>query len=402
MSQPEVIVVNVTSAPGVLGGAVLAAQWHSQYMAAKIPLELWRMWDKDETVSIDRLTVRNFTCQPSFGKLGNYLPKLAQKVLLASDIPKALAANPPKIVHIQNPAPGLEFEKIARQCQQLGTKVVASTHGFQEMFDPQYGYDKFYHKYGWNELLVKPLQRAFAHVDAFLLGYPQQKELLLSKGVSEDKLHLVPNGIDPFYAQPPTEAEKLQTIEKFGLNSDIPILLFMGNHTLNKGIGTLMKVAANLSSPATIVVGGKLLKDEPEKWLTEFDFPPYVKVVFTDFLSVSEQRSLYHISRLFLFPSISETLPLAILEAMGAGLPVIACDVGGISYQLADNAGVVVPLNNFAAFLQAVQTLLDDRSACDRISERSKARQQTIFDWEKLADKTIEIYEQLVPLTKPM
>jgi alpha-maltose-1-phosphate synthase len=397
MSQPKVIVAAINSAPGVaVGGAALAAQWHSRYMASKIPLELWRMWDKDETINVDNLTIRNFASKPKFGLVGQYLPKLAKKVFLESDIPKVLRASPPKIVHIQNPGPALEFERIARICREVGTKVVVSTHGFQEVFDPQYGFDKFYHKFGWNEWIIKPIERSFADIDAFLLGYPKQKELLLSKGVPEDKMHLVPNGIDPFYIQPPTEIEKLQTIQKFSLDPDIPIFLFMGNHTLNKGIDTLMRVANNLSSPATIVIGGKLLANEPQKWLSGINLPPYVKVIFTDLLSVVEQRVLYHISTLFLFPSISETLPLSILEAMGAGLPVIAYDVGGISYQLENNAGLSLPLRDFSSFLNAVETLSNDRDACDKMSYHSKIRQQEIFDWNALADKTIEVYNHLI------
>jgi alpha-maltose-1-phosphate synthase len=396
MPQPEVIVVNVTSAPGKLGGAVLAAQWHSQYMASKISLELWRMWDKDETIYLDNLTIRNFLSRIKFGSIGKSLPMLAQKVLLESEISNALMSKPPKIVHIQNPAPGFEFEKIARLCKKAGTKVVVSTHGFQEIFDPQYGYDKFYHKIGWNETLVKPLQKAFANVDAFLLGFPEQKELLISKGVPIEKLHLVPNGIDPYYIQPPTQQEISETVQKFSLDLDLPILLFMGNHTLNKGIDTLMKVAANLTTPVTVVVGGKLLKDEPQKWLSAYPSAPNIKVVFTDYLSVAEQRVLYHISRIFLFPSVSETLPLAILEAMGAGLPVVAYNVGGISYELAENAGIVVPLKNFSAFFDAVQYLLNDSIACQEISCNAKLRQKEIFSWDILADKTVEIYRQLI------
>jgi alpha-maltose-1-phosphate synthase len=105
---------------------------------------------------------------------------------------------------------------------------------------------------------------------------------------------------------------------------------------------------------------------------------------------------LYHISKLFLFPSISETLPLSILEAMGAGLPVIAYDIGGVSYQLADNSGVVLPLHDFSAFFNAVEKLLNDQTAHQKISENSKIRQQEIFSWDKLADKTIEVYRQLM------
>jgi glycosyltransferase involved in cell wall biosynthesis len=394
--KPEVIVVNLTSAPGALGGAGLAAQWHSWFMAKQIPLSLWRMWDKNETKVMDQLTIRNFAARPKFGALGHYLPNLAKKTLLESDIANALSENNPKIVHLQNPSPAIEFEKIAKRCRHTGSKLVVSTHGFQEIFDPHYGFDKWHQKIGWNLLLRKPLHRSFKHVDAFLIGFPQQREFLAKLGVPDHKMHLVPNGIDPFFDQKPTAEERRHVKDKFGLTEDTPVLLFMGNHTMNKGLGTLIKLAATLTTPATVVVGGKLLKDEPEKWLQDVILPPHVRVVFTDFLSVAEQRALYHVSNVFAFPSISETLPLVVLEAMAAGLPTVAFDTGGISYQLADGAGFAVPLNDFNAFKIAVEKLLAKPKLHAQISAASKARQAELFSWQALADKTIAVYRQLL------
>lgn len=392
----EIVVVNLTSAPSVVGGAVLAAQWHSWYMAAKMPLTLWRMWDKDECVVLDHLKIRNFASRIKFGTLGSLLPGLAKKVLLESDIVLALRKNPPKIVHLQNPSPALEFEKIARQSSRLGTKVVVSTHGFQEIFDPHYGYDKLYHRIGWNLLLRNPLHRSFKNVDAFLVGFPQQRQFLAGLGVPERKMHLVPNGIDPFFNETATPKECAEVRKKFELQADCPMLLFMGNHTLNKGLGTLIKLATDLTVPATVVIGGKLLKGEPDKWLSGIVLPPHVRVVFTDFLSVAEQRALYHVASVFAFPSISETLPLVILEAMAAGLPVVAFDTGGISYQLEDGAGFAVPLGDFEAFKAAAHRLLADPPLRARMSAAAQKRQQEFFAWDALADKTIAVYQRLL------
>jgi alpha-maltose-1-phosphate synthase len=395
-SRPDVVVVNLTSSPGVLGGATLAAQWHSWHVAAKMPVALWRMWDKDETFIMDYLPVRNFTSRVKFGAAGSLMPSLAKKVMLESDIAAALRESPPKIVHLQNPSPALEFEKIAAQCQRLGTKVVVSTHGFQEIFDPHYGFDKIHQRIGWDLLLRKPLHRAFKNVDAFLIGFPRQQEFLASLGVPEHKTHLVPNGVDPIFATAATAQECAEVRQKFSLQAQTPVLLFMGNHTHNKGLGTLIKLASELQVAATIVVGGKLLPGEPGKWLDAVTLPQGVRVVFTDFLSVNEQRALYHIAHVFVFPSISETLPLVVLEAMAAGLPTVAFDTGGIAFELAEGAGIAVPLRDYQAFKAAVDQLLTGADLHKRTSAAAQLRQRESFSWGPLADKTIAVYHQVL------
>ena len=389
------IVVNVTGAPGVLGGAVLAAQWHSWYMAKKRRVNLWRMWNDTQDADIGHLPVRNFLARPWFGWLGLRMPVLLQKVLLKSDIVAALEQEQPQIVHLQNPAPSLEFARIAASCKRRGIKVVASTHGFQEIFDPQYGFDKLHQRIGWQLLITWPLKRAFRNVDAFLVGYPQQIEFMVGLGVSRDKLFLVPNGIDPYFDAPATSAECDAARIKFGLASEIPILLFMGNHTPNKKIDLLMTLASRLRKPATVVIGGKLREGEPQKWTSGISLPPGVRVIFTDFLSVAEQRALYAIARVFAFPSISETLPLVILEAQAAGLPTVAFATGGIGFELEEEAGFAVPLNDFEAFEAAVVRLMEDDALHGRMSKAARERQRKFFSWDFLADKTLSVYDQL-------
>ena len=396
VDNAQVIVVNLTSAPGALGGAVLAAQLHSQHMAEHLPVELWRMWDKPGSEQLGKLPVRNFPCRVKYGAIGRQLPMLAKKVLLESDIPSMLRRQRPRIVHLQNPSPALEFERIARLCRAMGSKVVASTHGFQEIFDPKYGFDKLHHKIGWRMLLSGPLQRAFDFVDAFLIGFPAQEAFLNRLGVPSHKMHLVPNGIDPAFKSDPDPDEIRKTAQKFGLTSGSPVLLFMGNHTHNKGLGMLMELAATLPVPATVVVGGKLLSGEPEKWTGGLKLPPHVKILFTDFLSVPEQRSLYHLAKVFVFPSISETLPLVVLEAMAAGLPTVAFDVGGISYQLEEGAGIAVPLGDFSRFRSEVLSLLADEGKHRRTGQAARARQAELFTWDIVAQKTMQVYQGLL------
>lgn len=396
MSKSKATIVNLSTSGSRIGGATVAAEWHSRFMAAKFPVELWRMWDKDEEFYIDELKVKNYTTKTNFGTVEKLVPKKLRAFFLDSGILDDILANCPSIVHLQNPLPGLAFEKIVRKSSEAGIKVVASTHGFFEVMNPNYGLPT-YQKWAWQKGITQPIIRALNYVDAILSGYPNEKYMLMERGVPESKIHLVPNGINPFFLTPPSEEECTAVLEKFNISQEQPILLFIGNHTPNKGLETVLRVASRLSKPASVVVGGRLLSlNEPSEWQAKITPASGVNVIFTDYLTTSEQRALYHLSDLLLFPSLADTLPLTILEAMASGLPVIAYDIGGISYQLDNQSGVLIPPGDVQAFCQDVEMLLNNQGLRKEISENGKTRQKELFSWELAAIKTVEIYERLL------
>lgn len=396
MNNPTAININLSTSGSRLGGAAIAAELHSRYMAESFPIELWRMWDCDEEIYIDKLKVINFTSKTKFNFLNDALPKKLKSSFLDSDILGQIISTAPKIIHLHNPLPSLAFEQIASRASKSGIKVVASTHGFYEIMNPNYGL-KGYEKWLWRQSITKPIIRSLKYIDAFFSGYPDEKNMLIKLGVPKDKIYLAPNGVNPFFLSSPTKLELEAVIKKFSLCLDHPILLFIGNHTVNKGLDTVMKVANQLSFPCTIVIGGRLLNpDEPQHWQEQFPPTKFVKVVFTDYLSTIEQRALYRLSDILLFPSLADTLPLTIIEAMATELPTIAYDVGGISYQLQDGCGTLIKVGDFNGFLKAVEKLISSPDMRIEIAHKAKRRQEVIFSWEQTANLAIDVYKKLI------
>ncbi len=396
MSKTKVIVVNLSTSGSRLGGAAIAAEWHSRYMAAHYQVELWRMWDETSTFKIDDLVVRNFESKTNLGSIDRLLPRQLKALFLESPLLHALIQQHPDIIHLQNPVPGLFFEKVIAQAKIANIKTVISTHGFFEVIN-HFGLTNPIQKWGYHQFVTKPVLRSILGVDAILSGYPQEKIELCSLGIPPEKIHLVPNGLNPFYLEVPKLQECRSVLRKYNIPTDKPILLFIGNHTANKGISTVLEVAAAISEKVTIVVGGKLLDpDEPRRRQQEIPSASHVSLIFTDFLSLEDQRALYHLSSILLFPSLSDTLPLTIIEAMALGLTVVAYDVGGISFQLAENAGVVIKAGNFTDYLKTIENLLQNTPQIEATSINSQVRQKTLFSWETAAVKTIEIYENLM------
>ncbi len=83
---------------------------------------------------------------------------------------------------------------------------------------------------------------------------------------------------------------------------------------------------------------------------------------------------------LFVHPSLSEGLPIAVLEAMGAGLPVIATAVGDVPTVLSGgNVGVIVPPGNYGALAGEIDRVLDEPEDAKLMGKRAQVRARTHY-----------------------
>jgi glycosyltransferase involved in cell wall biosynthesis len=102
-------------------------------------------------------------------------------------------------------------------------------------------------------------------------------------------------------------------------------------------------------------------------------------------------------SDLFLLPSHSEGLSVAVLEAMAAGLPVVATAVGGTPELVIDGeSGLLVPPRDPAALAEAILALLNDPGLAQRLGENGRYRATTQFTIQQMVQQTESLYEQLL------
>ncbi|HEX4632330.1 MAG TPA: glycosyltransferase [Gemmatimonadales bacterium] len=100
----------------------------------------------------------------------------------------------------------------------------------------------------------------------------------------------------------------------------------------------------------------------------------------------------------FALPSLSEGLPLALLEAMRAGLPIIASDVGGIRTALANGeAGQLVRPGDPQDLATALDWLLSQPTVASVFGARAEARAAEEYDFQRTADSYASLYATLLP-----
>lgn len=91
-----------------------------------------------------------------------------------------------------------------------------------------------------------------------------------------------------------------------------------------------------------------------------------------------------------------EGLPLSVLEAMRAGLPVVASDVGGVGEAVrSGETGILVPPGDEGALARALETLLDDPDLRLRLGRAGRLRYQQHFRHETMVERTLEVYRRV-------
>jgi len=100
---------------------------------------------------------------------------------------------------------------------------------------------------------------------------------------------------------------------------------------------------------------------------------------------------------IFVLPSHWEGMPNAVLEAMAAGLPVVATGVGGTTEVVVqDETGFLVPAADPDAMAKAIVTLLRDPTLCRRMGEAGRRRVEQHFSIQQTVAKTVGLYENLL------
>jgi glycosyltransferase involved in cell wall biosynthesis len=116
------------------------------------------------------------------------------------------------------------------------------------------------------------------------------------------------------------------------------------------------------------------------------------KVVFTGY--VSSAREYLSVSDVYISSARREGLSLSVLEAMAAGLPVIAADTGGVR-DLARENGILIEDNDEDALLAAMKRLRDNKTLCEDMGKKSREMARD-YDVRVMREKYYSLYDEVV------
>jgi glycogen(starch) synthase len=214
-------------------------------------------------------------------------------------------------------------------------------------------------------------------------------------GLEEDRISVIPNGIDPLDLQPVDDLDRLRA--RFAA-PDERLIVLVGRLVYEKGfqlaLEALPGLIARLGDVRFLVAGSGTHEQELRNQASELGLDPHG--TFLGWIGDDVLHSLYRIADLCVVPSLYEPFGLVALEAMASGCPCIVADTGGLREIVPEDERVGLRFNGGdAEHLEAmVERLLTD----DRLRERlvAEASEHVLrFDWADVARQTAAIYDAL-------
>lgn len=214
---------------------------------------------------------------------------------------------------------------------------------------------------------------------------------------SKIKPILIPNGVDfQYFSQEFSYGEIDELKTKLGIKPYDKVIVTVSRLVFKNAVDDLIKALAILKNKIEdlklIVIG----EGKEKKYLY-----PLVdvlglenKVLFLGTISPRELPKYLKITDIFVRPSRSEGMGSAFLEAMAAGVPVIATPVGGIVDFLTDKkTGLVCQVNNSEDLASKIETCLTDQALKEKIVKNASVLVKEKYDWSIIAEKMRLIYE---------
>lgn len=212
-----------------------------------------------------------------------------------------------------------------------------------------------------------------------------------------DKVEVIFNGVNAEkFEFEWTEEERLAHRAKLALPEE-KIVMYVGRFVREKGIQVLLNAASVVlaQEPDTkfLIVGGGN-RERFEKFLDWAGLRE--KVLFTGFMANRSLHQLYRVADVAVFPSLYEPFGIVALEGMAAGAPVVSSDAGGLREVVHhDETGTLSFAGNPESLAWAILHVLRDPERARRLSENARERLRDDFEWSKIADQTIEVYDRV-------
>jgi glycogen synthase len=212
-------------------------------------------------------------------------------------------------------------------------------------------------------------------------------------GLNDDKVQVIPNGID---LKPPVNGP-LPARQQFAAPGE-QLIFHIGRLVPEKGVAVLLEAMPHIMKrhPARLVVAGTgPFGDELRRRAQELGLGE--RVSFIGWVDDATAHALYTYADVAVVPSTYEPFGIVALEAMAAGAPLVASDVGGLSEIVRHGENGLKALPGHALSLgEQIDRVLADRGLAQRLAAAARREVEMKYTWAGIARTTANLYDQVI------
>ncbi|SCY80458.1 Glycosyltransferase involved in cell wall bisynthesis [Nitrosospira sp. Nl5] len=217
----------------------------------------------------------------------------------------------------------------------------------------------------------------------------------LNLGIPPAKVRFIANGVDTEVFRPVTKTDYLHSI--INVVAGTPLIGFIGRLSREKGPEVFIQAAGiahkRLRNCHFVLVGEGPMHEELEDAIDSLGLRDYIHLVGLQ----NDMPQVYTSLDLAVSTSYSEGMPLAIIEAMACGLPVVATNVGGvIDIVEVGCTGLLHRVADFAGIADSIVSLMSDESTRIAMGKAARKRIEEKFELNDSVRQTSELLRSLI------
>jgi len=283
------------------------------------------------------------------------------------------------IIHCHTPVGGMLGRLAAVKARQQGTKVMYTAHGFHFFNGAPL----------LNWLIYYPVERFMARYTDVLITINKEDYARAQKFKAKKVCYVPGVGIDTERfksSEVEKKAKREEILTRYGIPADATVLLSVGEFTKNKNHKMAIEAISKLSRDDVyyIICGRGKLLEECKEYAKGLGLGS--RVIFTGYRN--DVQDYYKAADLFLFPSFREGLPVAVMEALASGLPVVCTNIRGSSDLVADGVNGFVTEISPEAFYKAIKIVLSEENSMSSDSKENVDQ----FDLKCVVSQMKDIY----------
>lgn len=268
------------------------------------------------------------------------------------------------------------------------SRQVVTMHDMAALEHPEWVSRKFA---AWYQFLLPRLARRVLHI--LTISRFSKERILACTGVPEQKVSVIPNGVDPRFT-PAAEQAQAELRHRLGLGQR-RYVLSLGSLEPRKNIATLLdawrRLADRLPADVWLVLAGAKGNSRIFRGVNGLDrLPP--RVLLAGHVPEQLLPALYTSAECFVYPSLYEGFGMPPLEAMACGTPVVASRSGALP-EVVGTAGLLIDPSDPAQICDAVTALHDDSQLRAHLAREGRM-QASRFRWADCATATLRTLRQ--------